>query len=440
MRVAVIGSGISGLACAWLLSEKHEVTLFERTLKLGGHTNTVTVKTPSGEQPVDTGFIVYNERNYPLLTAMFRELGVSTRHSDMSFGVSIAEGAYEYAGDTLATLFLQASNLVSRKHWRMLTEILRFNATTRKLLERDALPSGSLSEFLDAHGFSRELSTRYLLPMAGAIWSCSTRQALAFPYADFARFFDAHGLLNAINRPQWRSVVGGSQRYIDAIRARFRGNLRLGAAIHRVRRGEDAAWVAHGEGEERFDAVVCASHADQTLAMLTEVDEHERRVLAAIPYADNVAYLHTDETLLPKRRRAWSSWNYTAASDAISDERIAVTYWMNRLQHIDGETNYLVSLNPPRVPADDKILYRTVYEHPQFGAESVAAQALLPTIQGKRRTWFCGAWTGYGFHEDGLKSALRVAAAFGCKPAWIPDTAGDLHPALGKLEPEAVQT
>lgn len=439
MRVAVIGSGISGLACAWLLSEKHEVTLFERALKLGGHTNTVPVTTPSGEQPVDTGFIVYNEANYPLLTAMFRELGVATRHSDMSFGVSIADGAYEYAGDTLATLFLQASNLVSRKHWRMLLEILRFNATTRKLLERDALPPGSLSEFLDTHGFSRELSTRYLLPMAGAIWSCSTRQALAFPYADFARFFDAHGLLNAINRPQWRSVVGGSQRYIDAIHARFRGNVRLGAAIHRVRRGEDAAWVAHAEGEERFDAVVCASHADQTLAMLTEVDEHERRVLAAIPYADNVAYLHTDESLLPKRRRAWSSWNYTAASDAISDERIAVTYWMNRLQHIDGETNYLVSLNPPRLPADDKILYRTVYEHPQFGAESVAAQTLLPTIQGKRRIWFCGAWTGYGFHEDGLKSALRVAAAFGCKPAWIPDTAGDLHPALPTLEPEAAQ-
>jgi predicted NAD/FAD-binding protein len=439
MKVAVIGSGISGLACAWLLSAKHEVTLFEQDRRLGGHTNTIGVKTPSGDQPVDTGFIVYNEANYPLLTAMFGELSVATRNCDMSFGVSIGDGAYEYAGDTLATLFLQASNLVSRTHWRMLLEILRFNAMTRRLLERDALPAGSLDEFLRAHRFSRELRTRYLLPMAGAIWSCSTHQALSFPYADFARFFDAHGLLNTVRRPQWKSVVGGSRHYVEAICARFGGQLRVEVPVRRVRRGDDAAWIAHDGGEERFDAVVSAAHSDQTLAMLCDADEHERRALGTIRYADNVAWLHTDESLLPKRRRAWSSWNYTAASDAINDERIAVTYWMNRLQRIDGATNYLVSLNPPRAPAPEKVIYRTVYAHPQFGGDAIAAQALLPSIQGRRRTWFCGAWTGYGFHEDGLKSAVRVATAFGCKPSWMPDAAGDRHPALPLLEPEVVK-
>jgi predicted NAD/FAD-binding protein len=415
------------------------VTLFEADPRLGGHANTTEAPGHHGPVPVDTGFIVYNERNYPLLTAMFRELAVATQDVDMSFGVSIGDGAYEYAGDTLATLFLQAKNLVSRKHWRMLTEILRFNATSKRLLARDALPGGSLQEFLDAHGFSRELSTRYLLPMAGAIWSCSTRQALAFPYADFARFFDAHGLLATIRRPQWKSVVGGSRRYVEAIRARFDGRLCLGAEVRQVRREEDAAWIAHAGAEERFDAVVCASHCDQTLAMLAGADASERRVLGAIRYADNLAYLHTDTALLPKRPRAWSSWNYTAAADAISDEKIAVTYWMNRLQRIDGDTQYLVSLNPPRPPAADRVLYQTVYAHPQFGAEAVAAQAQLPAIQGKRRTWFCGAWTGYGFHEDGLKSALRVAAAFGCKPAWLPEAVADLHPSLPSLEPEIVR-
>ena len=434
MKVAVIGSGISGLSCAWLLSAKHEVALFERDARLGGHTNTVTVKTAAGEQPVDTGFIVYNQNNYPLLTAMFRELGVVTQPCDMSFGVSIGDGAFEYAGDTFATLFLQASNLVSRSHWRMLTEILRFNATTKRLLDRNDLPGGSLVEFLDAHGFGSELRTRYLLPMAGAIWSCSTRQALAFPYAEFARFFDSHGLLNTVNRAQWRSVVGGSKRYLDRIVERFKGSLRLGAGVEQVRRTEDAVWL---DGE-RFDAVVCASHSDQTLALLADADEHERKVLGAIAYADNVAYLHTDESLLPKRRRAWSCWNYSALADAISDERIALTYWMNPLQAIDSTTNYLVSLNPPRKPSG--VLYETVYAHPQFNAEAVAAQALLPAIQGKRRTWFCGAWTGYGFHEDGLKSALRVAAAFGCKPSWTPDAVGEIQPALPKLEPDTVQT
>jgi predicted NAD/FAD-binding protein len=440
MRVAVVGSGIAGLSCAWLLSAKHEVVLFEREGRLGGHTNTVLVPTAQGPQPVDTGFIVYNERNYPLLTAMFRGLGVATQDSDMSFGVSLADGAYEYAGDNLATLFLQARNLVSPRHWRMLLEILRFNALTKRLLSREALPAGSLGEFLDAHGFCTELGTRYLLPMAGAIWSCSTRQARSFPYAAFARFFDAHGLLNTVSRPQWRSVVGGSQRYVERLRLAFRGALRLDAPVENIRRCEDAAWVTtRGGGEERFDAVVCAAHGDETARMLVDADEAEARVLGAIRYAPNRAFLHTDASLMPRRRRAWSSWNYLGRGDAESDDPIAVTYWMNRLQCIAGDTNYFVSLNPPTPPAPDKVLHETIYEHPQFCTGVTAAQAALPAIQGRHRTWFCGAWTGYGFHEDGLKSALRVAAVFGCTPSWLPAEGGELQATPSVLEPETVQ-
>ena len=438
MKIAVIGSGISGLACAWLLSQKHEIVLFEREKRLGGHTNTVVVPTPHGEQAIDTGFIVYNERNYPHLTAMFRELGFATQNSDMSFGVSLNDGAYEYAGDNLATLFLQASNLVSPRHWRMLLEILRFNSKTRALLASDALPGGSLGEFLDRHGFNRELRTRYLLPMAGAIWSCSTRQALEYPYANFARFFEAHGLLNTINRPQWKSVIGGSLRYIEKLLPRFRGELRTATSVTRVRRDEDAAWVTTHAGEERFDAVVSAAHSDQTLRLLADPDDAERIVLGAIRYDANKAYLHTDDSLLPKRLRAWSSWNYMGRTDEISDDKIPVTYWMNRLQNIPGLTNYIVSLNPARAPAPGKVLYETVYEHPMFSSAVTAAQAALPAIQGRRRTWFCGAWCGYGFHEDGLKSALSVAAAFGCTPGWAQEISSAPAHALPAFAPEAV--
>jgi predicted NAD/FAD-binding protein len=423
MKIAVVGSGISGLACAWLLSRRHEVVLFEQGSHSGGHTHTFAVPTPAGEQPVDTGFIVYNEINYPRLTALFRELGVETADSDMSFGVSLGEGVYEYAGDNFGTLFLQASNILSAAHWRMLIEILRFNSKTKALLAADVLPAGTLGEFLDAQGFGQELRTRYLLPMAGAIWSCSTRQALDYPYASFARFFESHGLLNAIDRPQWKFVKGGSRRYVEKLLAdfaTFKGELRLNAPVTRVRRQPEAVWIATAAGEERFDAVVSAAHADQVLDFLADTDDAERRVLGAIRYASNTAYLHTDESLLPKRRAAWSSWNYMGKTDQVSDDRIPITYWMNRLQGIPGPVNYIVSLNPSRSPAPAKVLYETSYDHPHYTREVVTAQKALPSIQGRRRMWFCGAWTGYGFHEDGLKSALRVVSELdrSCLPQW----------------------
>lgn len=418
MKIAVVGAGIAGMAAAWLLQRKHEVVLFERAARAGGHTNTFVVKAARGEQPVDTGFIVYNEPCYPNLTALFRELGVATRPSDMSFGVSLGAGAYEYAGDNLFTLFAQRRNLLSPRHLGMLFEILRLNRLTKRLLARDAPPEITLGEFLDRHRFGQALRTRYLLPMCGAIWSSSTRAGLQIPYPAFARFFDSHGLLNAIGRPQWRTVLGGSQAYVQKLLADFGGELRLGCAVARMVRNERSVIVEHRRGAERFDAVVCAAHSDQALALLADADEPERSVLGDIRYAPNRCYLHTDESLLPRRRRAWSSWNYLGRADALDDQPIAVSYWMNRLMGIAGPVNYIVSLNPPRQPAAERILHELVYEHPLYTAATIAAQQRLAQIQARRRTWFAGAWTGFGFHEDGLRSALRAAKDFDCLPAW----------------------
>jgi len=433
MRIAVIGSGISGLASAWLLSQRHEVVLFEQERRAGGHTNTVVVPTPQGDQPVDTGFIVYNELNYPNLTAMFRELGVVTQPSDMSFAVSIGAGRVEYAGDNLRTLFAQGANLVSGRHWRMLADILHFNAQAKRLWRDGALPDLPIGDWLTQEGYSLAFRTRYLLPMAGSIWSCSMRQAGQFPVSYFVDFYYRHRLLNIVDRPRWRMVTGGSRSYVEKLLGRFRGELRFGARVLGLRRGDDAAFVATATGEERFDAVVSAAHSDQALRLLQDADAGERRILGAIGYAPNRAFLHRDTRLMPQRKSVWAAWNYIGPPDgdeAVNDREICLSYWMNRLQSIPGDAPYIVTLNPWTPPAEDTVLYQTVYEHPQYTAAAVAAQKELPSIQGRRRLWFCGAWTGFGFHEDGLRSALVVAAAFGCTPAWapatsaIPETAG----------------
>jgi predicted NAD/FAD-binding protein len=420
MKIAVIGTGISGLAAAWLLSQRHEVVLFEQDRRVGGHTHTFVAQTPAGEQPVDTGFIVYNELNYPNLSAMFRELDVATQPSDMSFAVSIDGGRVEYAGDNLRTLFAQGANLVSARHWRMLADILRFNARAKRGWRARSLPDMPIGDWLAQQGFGHEFRTRYLLPMAGSIWSCSMRQVERFPVPYFVDFYYRHRLLNIVDRPQWRMVAGGSRSYVQKLLARFGGELRLDTAVRSLRRGDDAVHVATAAGEERFDAVVSAAHSDQALAYLCDADADERRILGAIGYAPNHAYLHTDTRLLPQRRSVWAAWNYLGEDDAVSDREICLSYWMNRLQSIGGDAQYVVTLNPYQPPADDRILYHTVYDHPQYTAAAVAAQKRLPSIQGRRRTWFCGAWTGFGFHEDGLRSALAVAHAFGCAPAWAP--------------------
>jgi uncharacterized protein len=450
MNIAIVGSGIAGLAAAHFLQRRHAVTLFEQDGRVGGHTNTVRVPVAGGEQPVDTGWIVYNGRNYPNLTALFAELHVETRPTEMSFGVSLGGGAYEWKGsDNLLTVFAQPANLLRPSHLRMLLGILRLNRVCAARLRSGRLPDGSLGEFLEGAGFSPELRSRYLLPMAGMIWSCSPRKAADYPAADFMRFFEAHGLFTTLDQPQWRTVVGGSQTYVRRILAGLQATVWLDTPVRQLRREPGAVVVTSARGAERFDRVICATHADQALRLLGDADALETRVLGGIPYLESRCVLHTDESWLPRRRAAWASWNYLHARDEIHDERICGSYWMNLLQGIPGPVNYLVTLNPPREIARDKILYETQYLHPHYTAASVRTHELLPQIQNRGGLLWAGAWTGYGFHEDGLKSALGAVALLdpACLPAWaaVPETnietvGGALAPTVAaKAAPTGIQ-
>ena len=429
-RIAVIGAGISGLGSAWLLGKHHDVTLFEASERLGGHTNTVTVDDSARELPVDTGFIVYNEKNYPLLTALFSWLRVPTRASDMSFGVSIANGALEYAGDNLNTLFAQRSNLARPSHWRMLLEILRFNRETLAALAADDFGDQTLGEYLDAGSFSARFRYHYLLPMGGAIWSCPVDAMLAFPAKSFARFFENHGLLSVSDRPQWRTVVGGGREYINRLLTDFPGQVRTGSRVTGIRREAATVTVTCADGRsDTYDRVVLACHAPQVLAMLEDATARERELLGAFRTQPNEAFLHSDTSLMPRRGLAWSSWNYLAEDALDGSGNVSVSYWMNRLQSFKAERDYIVSLNPLREPDPGKVAYRTTYQHPVFDLPAIAAQQQLDEIQGPH-LFFAGAWTGYGFHEDGFCSAVRVAGRFGVRPPWESPVAVDAVPLL----------
>lgn len=434
MKIAVIGSGISGLAAAYCLQRRHEVTLFEQDGRVGGHTNTIRVPVAGGEQPVDTGWIVYNGLNYPNLSALFAELDVATRPTVMSFGVSLGDGAYEWKGsDNLLSVFAQPANLLRVSHWRLIRDILRLNRTCRARLRAGELPGGSLGEFLDAEGFGAELRSRYLLPMAGLIWSCSPRKAAQYPAAGFMRFFESHGLFTTLDQPQWRTVVGGSRAYVERLLTRFQGRLRLSAPVLSLRREDGAVTVTTGAGAERYDRVVCATHADQALRLLADASALEARVLGGIPYLESRCVLHTDASFLPRRRAAWASWNYLHARDEVHDERISGSYWMNLLQGIPGPVNYIVTLNPTREIPRAHVLYETTYAHPFYGASSVATHAQLPLIQDRSGLVWAGAWSGYGFHEDGLKSGLRAVQLLdpACLPAWASGLTPGAAPAPG---------
>jgi len=440
MKIAVIGSGISGLSAAYYLARRHQVTLYEQDSRHGGHTNTIVLPTASGEQPVDTGWIVYNGINYPNLTALFRELDVQTRPTQMSFGVSLGDGAYEWTGsDRLWTVFAQPSNLLRPAHLRMLVDILRLNTHCNRLLRAGTLPEGSLGEFLASTGFSKELASRYLLPMAGLIWSCSPKKAMEYPAADFMRFFDSHSLFTATGQPVWHTVVGGSHQYLKKLLAGFRGELRPRTPVTALRR-EGGVRVATADGEEAYEAAVCATHADQALRLLGAVASDERDILGGIPYNESRCVLHTDESFLPRRRAAWASWNYVNDCDEVHDRPISGSYWMNLLQGIPGPVNYIVTLNPTRPVPRDKVLYETVYHHPHYGAASVTTHRRLREIQGRGGLWFAGAWTGYGFHEDGLRSGLRAIAGIdrSCLPDWAAGLEEGPHP-VASCVPAAAQ-
>lgn len=421
MRIAIVGTGISGLSTAWLLAQRHDVVVYESAPRLGGHTNTVTMPSRGGEIPVDTGFIVYNERNYPNLTQLFAHLGVQSHSSDMSFGVSIDGGRIEYMGRTARSLFAQKRNLMRWSHHRMWMDIVRFNHDATRFLADGRSVDLTLGEFLDERGYGDAFRHYYLLPMGAAIWSASIDGMTSFPARCFLRFFHNHGLLSLSERPQWRTVTGGAKSYVDQMAAAIVDRIRLATPVVAVRRVAGGVEVVDGRGgRDRFDHVVLACHADQALATIAQPTPAERSILGAFRYEANRAVLHQDASLMPKRRSVWSSWNYLASAGPAGRRAVSVTYWMNRLQGIDPACLALVSLNPPHDPAPDRVVAEFVYDHPQYDAQAVAAQARLGEIQGRHRLWFCGAHWGYGFHEDGLVSGLRVAAALGVAPAWWP--------------------
>lgn len=417
-RIAVIGSGISGLAAAWLLGQRYSVTLYEQNDYLGGHTHTHALHDLGGQpQAIDTGFIVFNRPNYPHLTGLFKVLGVSTQTTEMSFGVTLDGGRVEYGGASLSTLFAQKSNLLRPRFLRMVRDILRFNQLGKAALHQpQAYRNATLGQFLRQHGFGAGLSHDYLLPMAAAIWSCPTEVMLDFPVLSFLQFFENHGLMNVNERPQWETVVGGSARYIDALLRDGRFVAHTGTPIHRVLREENGVYLP--EVDARFDACVFASHADQTLRLLDAPDALENQILGAFRYQENRAYLHRDLALMPTRRAVWSSWNYLGQANHSGERAVAVTYWMNHLQRLHSDRPWLVTLNP-FTPPDPALTDRVMtYHHPVFDRAAIDAQAALPSLQGHRHCFYAGAWTGYGFHEDGLRSAVKVAEQLGVTAPW----------------------
>jgi predicted NAD/FAD-binding protein len=417
-RIAVIGAGISGLASAWLLGQKHEVSLFEAGSYAGGHTNTVDVTVDGLTHPVDTGFLVYNSKTYPNLTALFTHLNVASVETQMTFAMSLEEPQLEWSGSSLATVFGQKRNLFRPDFWRMLADILRFNRESVAWMDAHPEDGGSLREFLVAGRYSKPFSEWYLLPMAAAIWSCPAGQMLDYPLATFVRFCRNHGLLQIMDRPTWRTVQGGGREYVKKLVARI-DDMRLNTPVTGVRRVENGVLVTTPHAVEAFDQVVFACHSDQTLALLGDsASPQERRLLGAIRYAPNRAVLHTDRALLPRDPALWSAWNYMSSRGELDQRPVSVSYLINQLQPLPFSTPVIVSLNPQRAPAPDKVIAEFDYAHPVFDAAAIAAQHRLGMINGRRGVWFCGAWNGYGFHEDGLKSALRVANAMDCHAPW----------------------
>ena len=427
LKIAIIGSGISGLAAAHALHGSADITLFEAGSYFGGHTNTVdiTLPTPKGlvTHGVDTGFLVFNERTYPHLIQLFADLGVETAKSDMSFSVQVPQknGAFnrglEWSGSNLNTVFAQRSNLVSPRFWRMLRDLMRFNKLATSIAEtgKDDQLMQPLADFLETHQFSTEFRDWYLLPMLGCIWSCPTEQMLQFPVATMIRFCHNHGLLQVDDRPQWWTVAGGAKNYVEKIIAPI-SDKRLNTPVHCIARDSQGVHIVINSGTERFDKVIIATHSDQALDMLQHPNHSEKQALSAINYQANTAILHTDASVLPKRKAAWAAWNYERvqshpeqSENVNKSASVCLHYLINKLQPIPFEQPVAVSLNPTKPIAPQHVLASFDYAHPVFDLAAIKAQAEIPALQGQQNTYFCGAWTGYGFHEDGLKSGTTAA-------------------------------
>jgi len=412
-RIAIVGSGISGLSAAWLLQTKHDVVLFEAGAYFGGHANTVDVTLEGMTHPVDTGFLVLNELTYPNLLALFKCLDVQTHASQMTFGVSIDNPDVEWAGTSLATVFAQKRNIFRPAFLSMLSDIARFNRNAQTYLDQSMLDPITLGQLLQRHRYGQSMQDWYLLPMAAAIWSSSVRDILEFPASTFLRFCINHRLLQVNQRPQWRTVLGGSRTYVKAIIDQL-SDVRIRTAVQNIQRCDDYVLV----NGERFDAVVMACHAPTAIKLL-DTHPDEVAALGGFRYQTNYAVLHTDKKLLPRRKAVWSAWNYAMAGGDQQERPTSVSYLINLLQPLPFKTPVIVSLNS-HVQPDPALVIRTFeYEHPVMDHAAMVAQQALPRLQGQRRTWFCGAWCGYGFHEDGLKSAMVVAKGFGITAPWV---------------------
>ena len=415
-RIAIIGSGISGLSCAYLLAGQHHVSLFEASENLGGHTATKRVDLAGSQYDVDTGFIVFNDRTYPNFLKLLARLGVAYQPTAMGFSVTNRQTGYEYAGTSLGGLFAQKRNLLRYQHWRMLREILRFNQLCTQLHEQDAIPQQALGEFLQARGFSEFFASHYVLPMVSAIWSSGLATAAAMPLVFFIRFFHNHGLLTVTRQPQWYTIKGGSKTYLEPITAAFKQHIHLACPVTRIQRSGQGVKIYTAKfGEQEFDEVVLACHSDQALKLLADPSPQEYDILSAIPYKENRVQLHTDTRVLPRAKNAWASWNYLIPQDAASQDTAALTYNMNILQNLQAPTTFCVSVNAQGEVDPAKVLGSYDYAHPQFTGESVDAQGRWGEISGVNHTHYCGAYWRNGFHEDGLVSGIRVAQALGAQ-------------------------
>jgi predicted NAD/FAD-binding protein len=417
MKIAIVGSGISGLSCAWLLNKKYDITLFEKNDYLGGHSNTASIKYDNKKIAVDTGFIVFNFRTYPNLKALFELLGVKIQKSNMSFGIKDLDNGFEYSGNNLAGLFAQKKNFFNLRFLKMLRDIIKFNKSAIKLIESgEDLKSKTLDEFIIELKLGDYFKNYYLFPMAGAIWSCPLELIKNYPAKTFLQFFYNHGLLTITNQPQWYTVEGGSKEYVKKISKSFNDKIISNCNIVKSEKSGEKIILTDNEGKNyEFDHVIFASHADQTYQIISDKTKDEEEILSKVKYSKNIAVLHKDQNQMPKNKKAWASWVYLSKQ---KENKVSLSYWMNNLQNIDHEQPLFVTLNPIDKINKNDVFGKYEYEHPIFDNGAIKAQDNLDTIQGKRNIWFCGAWTKCGFHEDGLNSAIKIAQYFGVETAW----------------------
>jgi predicted NAD/FAD-binding protein len=427
-RIAIVGTGISGLSAAWLLAPDNDITVYEQAGRVGGHSNTVSIDCGGSAVAVDTGFIVYNEVTYPNLTALFDHLDVPTHATNMSFAASLRGGDAEYSGESIPGLFAQKSNVLRGRFWSMLYDLQRFYRHAPSDAKSPQHRDLTLGEYLRARKYSDAFIRDHLLPLSAAIWSATPGDMLDYPLEAFVQFHDNHGLLKFAGRPIWRTVRGGSRVYVERLTRRFDGRIRTGSGVVSINRSVDGVEITDRTGRtELFDHVVVASHADQALAMLVDPSPEERRFLSAFRYSRNEAYLHSDPALMPRRKKVWASWNFIESEPG--EDRLVVSYWMNKLQDLGQCPDLFVTLNPVEAPREDLCHRVETYEHPVIDRAAIDAQKQLWSLQGVNRTWFCGAWFGAGFHEDGLQSGLAVAEQLGGvrRPWTVANESGRIH-------------